>query len=89
MAKHIRTPQEFQMEMLTGKKSTQHCLNSILWEMIDQKGGSVEIDLAHLRNLPQSLTIGATIVGDKLVIQAKLLTGKFQTAGKLEIFNGG
>lgn len=89
MAKLIKTPKEIQMEMVTGKKSLQHCFNSILWEMVDQKGGSVEIDLQHLRNLPDSLTLGATVVGDKLVVESKLLTGKFQTAGKLEISNGG
>ena len=89
MAKLIKTPHELMMEKLTNKNSIQHVFNSILWEMIDQKGGAMEFDLQHVRNLPQSLTLKASIVGDKLVIESALLTGKFHTVGKLELVHGG
>lgn len=53
MHQNIKTPKQLTMERLTGKNSPQHVFNSVLWDIVRKKGGSISVSGAELRQMPQ------------------------------------
>ena len=54
MTEEILTPEEAKWQSRTGKKNAQTIINCILWGIIMDKGGTINVSCEQMKNLPEN-----------------------------------
>lgn len=70
MAKKILTPEEFAWQSRTGKKNAQTITNCILWRIIKDNGGKMNVSCEEMKNIPENI-IHIEVVNQRVCLTAK------------------